>query len=129
MMQKMYLTTYSLNHINQATDTTILPHNYYLLTNSVEAAGCGLKEGLKTSVSVKPELLISLFDQLGTFDIESKEYLNIFENPYLANITTDCWDNIKLLIDSGVDLIGKNPVRLKYDLNDTIHEFLTTDDN
>lgn len=126
---KMYLTTYSLNHINQATDTTILPHNYYLLTNSVRAARCGLKEGLKTSVSVKPELLISLFDQLGTFDIESKEYLNIFENPYLANITADCWDNIKLLIDSGVDLIGKNPVRLKYDLNDTIHEFLTTDDS
>ncbi|MEI6753858.1 MAG: hypothetical protein WCK78_11930 [Paludibacter sp.] len=124
---KMYLTAYSLNHITQSTETTILPHNNYLLTNSVRAARCGLKEGLKTSVSVKPEILVSLFDQLGSFEIESKEFLNIFENPYLANITSDCWDNIKLLIDSGVDLTGKNPVRLKYDLNDTIHEFLTTD--
>lgn len=124
---KMYLTAYSLNNISQSAETTILPHNYYLLTNSVRAARCGLKEGLITSVSVKPEILVSLFDQLGSFEIESKEFLNIFENPYLANITSDCWDNIKLLIDSGVDLSGKNPVRLKYDLNDTIHEFLTKD--
>lgn len=126
---RMYLTAYNLNHINEPSETTILPHNYYLLTNSTRAARCGLKEGLKTSVSVKPEILISLFEQLGSFEINSKEFLNIFENPYLAEITSDCWDNIKLLIDSGVDLIGKNPVRLKYDLNDTIHEFLTTDDS
>ncbi|HML71119.1 MAG TPA: hypothetical protein PKA78_07100 [Macellibacteroides fermentans] len=126
---RMYLTAYYLNQINKPTESTILPHNYYLLTNSTRAARCGLKEGLKTSVSVKPEILISLFEQLGSFDINSKEFLNIFENPYLAEITSDCWSNIKLLIDSGVDLIGKNPVRLKYDLNDTIHEFLTTDDN
>jgi predicted nucleic acid-binding protein len=126
---RMYLITYSLNQINQDVNTTILPHNNYLLTNSLRAARCGLKEGLNTSVSVKPEILISLFDQLGTFEIKSKEFLNIFENPYLAYITTDCWENIKLLIDSGVDLTGKNPVRLKYDLNDTIHEFLTTDDS
>ena len=124
---KMYLTTYNLNQINQDANTTILPHNYYLLTNSLRAARCGLKEGLNTSVSVKPEILISLFDLLGSFEIESKEFLNIFENPYLAYITTDCWDNIKLLIDSGVDLTGKNPIRLKYDLNDVIHEYLITD--
>ena len=126
---RMYLTAYNLNHINEPSETTILPHNYYLLTNSTRAARCGLKEGLKTSVSVKPEILISLFEQLGSFEINSKEFLNIFENPYLAEITSDCWDNIKLLIDSGVDLIGKNPVRLKYDLNDIIHEFLTTNDS
>lgn len=124
---RMYLTAYNLNNINQSTETTILPHNYYLLTNSTRAARCGLKEGLKTSVSVKPEILISLFEQLGSFEMKSKEFLNIFENPYLAEIANDCWDNIKLLIESGVDLSGKNPVRLKYDLNDTIHEFLTTD--
>lgn len=126
---RMYLTAYNLNHINEPSETTILPHNYYLLTNSTRAARCGLKEGLKTSVSVKPEILISLFEQLGSFEINSKEFLNIFENPYLAEITSDCWDNIKLLIDSGVDLKGKNPVRLKYDLNDIIHEFLTTNDS
>lgn len=126
---RMYLTAYNLNHINEPSETTILPHNYYLLTNSTRAARCGLKEGLKTSVSVKPEILISLFEQLGSFEINSKEFLNIFENPYLAEITSNCWDNIKLLIDSGVDLIGKNPVRLKYDLNDIIHEFLTTNDS
>jgi len=126
---KMYLTAYSLNRINQETEKTILPHNHYLLTNSTRAARCGLKEGLTTSVSVKPEVLISLFEQLGSFEIESKEFLNIFENPYLANITNDCWENIKLLIDSGVDLSDKNPVRLKYDLNDTIHEFLTNDND
>lgn len=126
---RMYLTAYNLNHINESSETTILSHNYYLLTNSTRAARCGLKEGLKTSVSVKPEILISLFEQLGSFEINSKEFLNIFENPYLAEITSGCWENIKLLMDSGVDLRGKNPVRLKYDLNDTIHEFLTNDDN
>lgn len=124
---EMYLTTYSLNQISPTTKNTILPYNYYLLTNSTRAAKCSLKLGLKTSVSVKPETLISLFDQLGSFEVNSKDYLNIFENPYLASITGDCWDNIKLLIDSGVELLGKNPIRLKYDLNDTIHEFLITD--
>lgn len=126
---RMYLTTYHLNHINESTNNTILPHNYYLLTNSTRAARCGLKEGLKTSVSVKPEILVSLFEQLGCFETSPKEFLNIFENPYLAEITSACWDNIKLLIDSGIDLNGKNPVRLKYDLNDTIHEFLTAEDS
>jgi hypothetical protein len=124
----MYLTAYFLNNIKQETkETTILPHNYYLLTNSARAARCGLKEGLTTSISVKPEILISLFEQLGSFEIKSKDFLNIFENPYLANIANDCWESIKLLIDSGVDLAGKNPIRLKYDLNDTIHEYLTND--
>lgn len=126
---KMYLTTYFLNDINEANQTTILPHNYYLLTNSTRAARCGLKEGLATTISVKPELLIGLFEQLGSFEIKSKEFLNIFDNPYLVNIADECWDDIKLLIDSGLDLTGKNPVRLKYDLNDTIHEYITNDKN
>lgn len=121
----MYLTTYSLNNIKQTSDTTILPHNYYLLTNSTRAAKCGLKEGLTTSVSVKPEILISLFDQFGSLEIESKDFLNIFENPYLANITNECWDSIKVLIETGIDLTGKNPIRLKYDLNNVIHDYLT----
>lgn len=126
---KMYLTAYYLNDIKQTDEARILPHNYYLLTNSTRAARCGLKEGLPTSISVKPEVLISLFEQLGSFNIKSKDYLNIFENPYLVEIADECWDSIKLLIDSGVDLIGKNPIRLKYDLNDVIHEYLTNDMN
>lgn len=124
---KMYLTAYSLNDQSSTKEKRILPHRYYLLTNSGRAARCGLKEGLQTSISVKPEILISLFEQLGIFEIKSKEFLNIFENPYLVNIAENCWDNIKLLIDSGVNLTGTHPVRLKYDLNDTIHDFLTID--
>lgn len=122
---KMYLTTYFLNESKQKDITTILPGDYYLLTGSTRAAKCGLKEGLSTSITVKPETLISLLEQLGSFEINSKEFINIFENPYLVEITNECWDDIKILIDSGVDLKDKNPVRLSYDLKDTIHDFLT----
>ncbi|HEY5371530.1 MAG TPA: hypothetical protein VIJ75_21300 [Hanamia sp.] len=121
---KMYLTTYYLNDASLKDEKAILPGKYYLLTSSTRAARCGLKIGLKTSISVRPETLIGLLDQLGSFEISAKEYINVFENPYLVEIANECWDDIKVLIDSGVSLIDKNPVKLKYELRETIHEYI-----
>ncbi len=123
---KMYLTTYYLNKSTSKNDGGILPGNYYLLTSATRSARCGLKMGLTTSISVKPEMLITLLEQLGTFEISSKDYINIFENPYIVEIVKECWDDIKVLIDSGVDLKDKNPVNLKYELKDVIHKFLVS---
>lgn len=122
---KMYLTTYFLNDSNANDVTAILPGSFYLLTSSTRAAKCGLREGLTTTISVKPETLIGLLEQLGSFEISSKEFINIFENPYLVEITSECWNDIKILIDCGVDLKDKNPVRLSYDLKESIHDFIT----
>jgi hypothetical protein len=121
---KMYLITYFLNEQSTHDPKAILPGSFYLLTSSTRAARCGLKMNLTTSISVKPETLISLLDQLGSFEITSKEFVNIFENPYLVEVANECWADIKTLIDAGVDLRDKNPVNLRYELKDTIHTYL-----
>ncbi len=125
---KMYLTTYRLNKATPISDKSILPGDFYLLTSSTRAARCGLKMGLTTSISVKPEILITLLEQLGSFEMSSKEYINIFENPYLVEIVKESWQDIKILIDAGVDLKDKNPVNLQYELKDVIHKFLISKD-
>lgn len=121
---KMYLTTYYLNEKTVRDKKAILPGSFYLLGSSSRAARCGLKLGLSTSISVKPETLIGLLEQLGSFELSSKEYVNIFENPYLVEIANDCWSDIKVLIDAGVDLKDKNPVNLRFELKDTIHQYI-----
>ncbi|NOT76981.1 MAG: hypothetical protein HOP08_18815 [Cyclobacteriaceae bacterium] len=121
---KMYLITYFLNEQTSHDPKAILPGKYYLLTSSTRAARCGLRINLTTSISVKPETLISLLDQLGSFEISSKEFVNVFENPYLVEVANECWTDIKTLIDAGVDLRDKNPVNLRYELKDTIHSYL-----
>lgn len=120
----MYLTTYFLNESATRDEHTILPGDFYLLTSSTRAARCALQIGMSTTISAKPETLISLLESLGTFELTSKEYVNIFENPYLVNITNEYWEEMKTLIDAGVDLKDKNPIRLHYDLKQTMHDLL-----
>lgn len=127
---RQYLTAYFLNKVDCSKDAnTILPGDFYLITSSVRTLRCAFKINLKQNVIVNPSTLLNIFDQIGIFSAGAKEIVNLFDNPFLYEVVNQNWDEIKKLVNAGVDLRDKNILRLKLDLQDAIHTHLSHDNN
>jgi hypothetical protein len=123
---KQFLTAMHLNKKDSSKITpTILPGDFYLVTSSTRTVRCAFKIGIKQNITINPTALLNIFDQIGVFTISSKEIVNLFDNPFLIEVVNHNWDDLKKLVDAGVDLKDKNIIRLGYDLNDAIHKHLT----
>lgn len=125
---KQYLSAYYLNKINKDEINSILPGDFYLVTSSVRTSRCAYKIGLKENITVNPTTLLNILEQIGLFTVDAKEILNLLDNPFLFEVVNSNWDDVKKLVNAGVDLQDKNIVRLKADLNDVIHEHLSNND-
>lgn len=125
---KLYLMARELNECVLETNKKILPGNAYLVTNSSRALRCAKDLRLYSSVISKPKVLVALLSEIGLFDSSNKAIINLLGNPFLAEAVNQSWDGIKLLIDAGVDLRGKELPRLKRDLKKEIHNLMTQED-
>ena len=123
---KQFLTAMYMNKRDDSKTTpAILPGDFYLVTSSTRTVRCAFKIGIKQNITINPSALLNIFDQIGIFNISSKEIVNLFDNPFLVEVVKHNWDGLKKLVDAGVDLKDKNIIRLGYDLNDAIHKHLT----
>lgn len=125
---KQYLSAYYLNKINKDEINSILPGDFYLVTSSVRTSRCAYKIGLKENITVNPTTLLNILEQIGLFTVDAKEILNLLDNPFLFEVVNSNWDDVKKLVNAGVDLQDKNIVRLKADLNEVIHDHLSNKD-
>ena len=72
---------------------------------------------------------MALLSEIGWFDASDKSIVDLLGNPFLAEITNHNWNDLKLLVDSGVDLRGKELPRLKRELKHVIHDLITQEDD
>lgn len=101
----------------------------YLITNSTRSIRCAKSNGIFSTVVSKPSVLVALLSEIGWFDASDKSIVDLLGNPFLAEITNQSWDDLKLLVDSGVDLRGKELPRLKRDLKQVIHNLITQEED
>lgn len=125
---ELYLMARELNKSILETNKKMLSGNAYLVTNSSRALRCAKDLKLYSSVVSKPKVLVALLSEIGLFDSSNKAIINLLGNPFLAEAVNQNWDGIKLLIDVGVDLRGKELPRLKRDLKKEIHNLMTQED-
>lgn len=108
-------------------DKMLLYGKAYLITTSTRSIRCAKIKNIFSPVVAKPSVLIALISEIGIFDVSNKSIINLLGNPFLAEVVEQNWDGMKTLIDSGVDLRGKELPRLKHDLKHVIHSLLTVD--
>lgn len=101
----------------------------YLITNSNRSIRCAKSNGIFSTVVSKPSVLVALLSEIGWFDASDKSIVDLLGNPFLAEITNQCWDELKVLVDSGVDLRGKELPRLKRELKHVIHDLITQEED
>lgn len=101
----------------------------YLITNSTRSIRCAKSNGIFSTVVSKPSVLVALLSEIGWFDTSDKSIIDLLGNPFLAEITNQSWNDIKVLIDFGVDLRGKELPRLKRELKHVIHDLITQEDD
>jgi hypothetical protein len=122
---RLFLVTYYLNSKIEESDE-ILSGSHYLITSSTRTLRCAGKMGLSANVISKPNAIINLLEKIGQFKPTSNEIVDLFENPYLIDAVNNSWDDIKVLVEAGVSLKGKNIIRLKWDLDTEIKTFIAT---
>ena len=105
-----------------------LPNLYYFLTSSTRADKCARKMNIKHDVVTNPNILISILSIIGVSNKPMKNYIDLFENPFLAIVANENWSCMKHLVDFGLSLKGANPYTLKRRLNQAINNWLTKQD-
>lgn len=123
-----YLTTYYLNKGLPRNKKRILNGKYYLITSSNRSVRCARRINIFADIIVKPQTLVSLLESIGQFSTSTEDVINLLENPFLATAINENWENIKSIVDSGVILKGKSIPRLKWDLETSIHNFISSND-
>lgn len=101
----------------------------YLITNSTRSIRCAKSNGLFSAVVSKPSVLVALLSEIGRFDASDRSIIDLLGNPFLAEVTNESWNDLKVLIDSGVDLRNKELPRLKRELKQVIHGLITQEEN
>lgn len=65
--------------------------------------------------------------EIGEFDYDKHGFVNLFENPFLAHILDSNWAMIRNLSETGVNMHDKSITKLKKDLGEVYHKYLTND--
>lgn len=122
---KLYLSTYYLNKRVQVVDGKFMSQKYYLITNSSRTGYCAYKAGFEGKIISKLPLIATLLRRICDNCISSKEFIGLLENPFIAMAMNLCRGEISDLIKTGVNLRGFSITRLRYDLDQVLHEKIT----
>lgn len=123
---ELYLIARNLNKTQPSDKNRMLLYGRaYLITNSTRSIRCAKVNGIFSTVVAKPNVLIALISEIGIFNVSNKSIINLLGNPFLAEIVEQNWDEMKVLVEAGVDLRGKTLTRLKRDLKHEIHILMT----
>jgi hypothetical protein len=117
---KLFFTCYYLNgkenHVGR-----ILGGTAYLLTLSQKFIKCTKDIGIVDIITTKPQTIASILDIVGKGNLDSKELLKLMDNPFLIYSVDQSWNDINLLVKSGIELNDKSFPKLKWDLQESLH--------
>ena len=117
-----FLTAIYLNEKSESSLDQVLGGTCYLITASGRYLICSKKVGIRDVVTTRPQPLIGILDLIGGIDISPSEFVKLFENPMLIYAVRSSWDDVATLLNSGIALKDKSIARLKWDLNQRLHE-------
>ena len=117
----LFLTALHLNEESERVPGEILGGGCYLITSSVKYLRSAKKVGIRDVVTTRPQSLIALLDIIGGIKIGPTEFVRLFENPMLIHTVREAWADVQVLLDSGIDLRNKSIARLRWDLDQELH--------
>lgn len=125
---RLYLSVLSLNKKIKDSDMgELLRANAYLVTGTTKSIKSAQEMGIHRHFVTRPELLINLMVEIGEFDDQKQDFVNLFDNPFLAHVLDSNWEMIRNLSEVGLNMHDKNITKLKKELEVVYHKYLTKD--
>jgi len=118
---RLFLTSLYLNKGSDTKQNEILGGCCYLITSSAKYIRSSKKIGLRDVVTARPQSLIAILELIGSIDVSPTEFVKLFENPFLVYAVEQIWEDVYMLLDSGIDLKDKSLTRLRWDLDQELH--------
>lgn len=72
-----------------------------------------------------PSALMAFMVEAGIMNRTDMDVLSLFDNPFLAYVAEHSLDDVRKMVQTGIDFKGKSIVRLRYDLQNLIECLLT----
>lgn len=69
--------------------------------------------------------MVSLLEKIGVFHSTAAEVVNLFDIPFLIEAISNSWENVKILVNAGIELNHKNVVSLNRDRDEVIKNYIT----
>lgn len=104
-----------------------LIHKYYVLTNTFRIYFCTKDLGIEDRPFCSPLALMAFMVEAGIIKRSELDVLSLFDNPFLAYVADQSWEDVKKMVEVGIDFKGKNIVRLRYDLQSYLQDLLTAE--
>jgi hypothetical protein len=104
---------------------SVLGSSAYLVTGSARFLRAAEVAGLDDRVSTRPQILSSLLELMGALDLSDLQYTSLLENCLLHSAAEAVWDDVKVLLDAGLELGDKSLTRLRFDVEDRLHDQIT----
>ncbi len=122
---RLMLTTLDINTAT-LTDKTkrILWAKCYIVTNSNRYAQAAGELQLKNLVSASPLQLLTVVERISGPVVSDEALVRLFENQLIVGAVNDVWPDCERLLRNGISLAGKSLVRLRRDLQATLHDAL-----
>jgi hypothetical protein len=99
----------------------ILAGTCYIVTDSAQYLRSAKALGIRDVISTRPQKLLALIEVATGSMVDDVSFVRLFENPLLIYAVSRLWDDVRVLLHSGIGLTGKKLVRLRWDLDKTLH--------
>jgi hypothetical protein len=100
----------------------ILGRTCYIVTDSVRYLRSAKALGTRDVVSTRPQKLLALIEVVTGPIVDDIDFVRLFETPLLIHTVEYLWPDVRLLLSNGIALGGKTLVRLRWDLDGTLHQ-------
>ena len=119
----LYVATALASQAASSSGNHALRRNCYLITSSTRFISAVRKAfHRKDDVSVRPETLIGLLALVGRSDTTPRDFVSLFDNPFLQISVANAWPDLKDLLKVGISLKNHNQARLTWDLENGLHQ-------
>ncbi len=122
---QLLLTTLQVNSASAVDPASrLLWAKCYIVTNSTRYSQTASELKLNNVVSSTPLQLLGVFERVDRPVVPDEAIVRLFENPLVVGAVTEIWPDCEALLRNGISLAGKSLVRLRHDLDTTLHSAL-----
>lgn len=128
---RLFLNIKKLNELEEmrsggnVTRSDYLCQRYYVVTNTFRIYSCTKELGMADRILCSPSALMAFMVEAGIMNRTDMDVLSLFDNPFLAYVAEQSLDDVRKMVQTGIDFKGKSIVRLRYDLQNQIECLLT----
>jgi hypothetical protein len=120
---RLFVTALQLNSDQAGQDTRrILGGACYVITNSSRYLRAARTLNIRDVVSTRPQQLVTLLELIAGPIVDDVSFVRLFENPLLNYAVEAVWDDVRVLLSNGIGLTGRSLARLRWDLDEALHE-------